>query len=252
MVDAPETVDSPKRAALPRSRRLPAQEGPPAPNYIADQVKRYILEGELELGSPVTEKWLTDRFDASRTTVRDALSLLVAERYLDQEPYRSAHVRSYSSREMEEILQSRALIEGYAAEHCATASEMDRRVLQRAFAEYGAIAATGDQAAAAMAHVELHIALVGLTGNRTLQRLERELMIGSLLFIELINWSLSDAEKMYNEHMKIVNALLTPDPELARELTVGHLGMVQTAVDIRMSEEPSIEDGCEVEAGEKS
>lgn len=243
---ATEAEDAPKRVPVPRKRRQVVQEVSPAPAYIADQVKRFILEGELRLGEQVTEKWLTDRFAASRTTVRDALSQLVAERYLDQEPYRSAHVRSYSSREMAEILESRRLIEGYAAEHCASANEADRRELQRAFAEYGTIAATGDQAAAAMAHVELHIALVGLTGNRSLQRLERELMIGSLLFIELINWSLSDAEKMYTEHMRLVNALLAPDPVLARELTIGHLSMVQTAVDIRMSDEPSVEDACSI------
>lgn len=224
-----------------------AHENHPAPAYIADQVKRFILEGELKLGSPVTEKWLTSRFDTSRTTVRDALGLLVAERYLDQDPYKTAHVRSYSRREMEEILASRLLIESYAADQCAGANVADRREVQRTFAEYATIAATGDQAAAAMAHVELHVALVGLTGNRTLQRLERELMIGSLLFIELINRSLSDAEKMYLEHMRIVNAFLDPDPVLARKLTEGHMGMVLTAADIRMLDEPSSDDTSEAD-----
>ena len=78
------------------------------------------------------------------------------------------------------------LIEGFAADNCAGASEADRAQLQRAFANYASSVTTGQHDAAAMAYVELHVAVVGLTGNKTLARLEHELMIGSLLLVDII------------------------------------------------------------------
>ncbi|WP_347345327.1 GntR family transcriptional regulator [Microbacterium sp.] len=229
----PERFES--RALRARRRQETFTESAPAPAYIAEQVKRLILGGELELGAPVTERWLTDRFAASRTTVREALSLLVAEHYLDQEPYRSARVRAYSSDEVRDILQSRMLIEGFAADNCAQASEDDRAGLQRAFADYASSVTAGQHDAAAMAHVQLHVAIVGLTGNKMLARLEHELMIGSLLLVDIINWNLQDSEKMYLEHLRLVNALLEPDPVKARALSDAHVGMVLHAANERIA-----------------
>ena len=93
-----------------------------------------------------------------------------------------------------------------------------------------------------LAHAELHEAIVGLTGNRELVLAERHLMIGSLLFIDLINWELRDSEKMYVEHLRLVNALLEPNVDEARRLTEGHLSMVFDAVKKRLPE--AISDGA--------
>lgn len=226
---ADERVRAPRRPA-----RRPTVEAP-APQFIADEVKHLILVGEVPLGAPVTEKWLTGRFQASRTTVREALNLLVAARYLDQEPYKSARVRSYSPEEVADILEARRLLEGFAADNCARASEEARAQLRSAFATYATESSARHQDATAMAHVELHVAIVGLTGNRELVLAERDLMIGSLLLIDLINWHLRDSEKMYMEHLRLVNALLGPDPDEARRLTDGHLDMVHTAARIQLA-----------------
>lgn len=231
--------DSIRRAGTATRRPQRAEstaEGPRVSTHIAEQVKGMILDGKLELGAPVREKWLTDHFGASRTTVREALAQLVTERYLDQEPYRGARVRTYSKREVEDILQARTLLEGFAADNCANASEAGRTRLRLAFGDYASKAASQQHYAAAMAHVELHVAIVGLTGNETLVRLEHELMIGSLLLIDLINWHLQDSEKMYMEHLRLVNALLEPDSAKARELTDDHLGMVLTAAQKQLPE----------------
>lgn len=224
-------IQVPRRVA---SKQVSQADGPPAPKFIADTVKQLILEKELPLGVSVTEKWMTERFRASRTTVREALNLLVAERYLYQEPYKSARVRSYSPGEVAEILEARRLLEGFAADNCARASEEARGRLRAAFATYASESTAQQHDATAMAHVELHVAIVGLTNNRELVLAEHDLMIGSLLLIDLINWDLQDSEKMYMEHLRLVNALLEPNAEEARTLTDGHLHMVFDAAQKRL------------------
>ena len=226
-------IEVPKRTA---SKRTSHAEGPPAPQFIAEMVKQLILSGELSLGAPVTEKWMTERFAASRTTIREALNLLVAERYLDQEPYKSARVRSYSPGEVTEILEARKLVEGFAADHCDRASEESRSRLRAAFAAYASQSTAHEPTATAMAHVDLHVAMVALAGNRELELAEHRLVTGSLLLIDLISWNLQDSEKMYMEHLRLVNAMLEPDPATARRLSDAHIDMVLNAARVQAPE----------------
>lgn len=202
-----------------------------APRLIADETKLLILTGELGLGTPVTEKWLTTRFHSSRTTTRDAINVLIAERYLVQEPHKSARVRSYSTQEAADILEARTVIEGFAASNCDRAPEDARARLRDAFDVYSEKAAADNPVSTAMAHVDLHVAIVGLTDNHELVRAERDLMIGSMLLVDRINWSLQDNDKMFMEHLRLVNALLLPDPVRAKSLIESHITMVAGAAD---------------------
>lgn len=228
---ASRRVSAASTASRKRGRRPSVAEGPPTPRLIADKVRQLILEHELSLGAQVTEKWMTERFRASRSAAREAIGLLVSERYLVQEPYRSARVREYSPGEVAQILEARNLLEGFAADNCGRASAEARSGLQAAFEEYATQSGRGDPSVTAMAHVELHAAIVGLTDNRELVLAERDLMIGSMLLVERINWELQDADKMTEEHRRLVDVLLAPDPVLARKLTDDHLTLLAGAAD---------------------
>lgn len=237
------SIHTPKRVV---PKRTSVASGPPASRTLADTVKQMILTGELALGAPVTEKWLTERFDVSRPTVREALNLLVAERYLEQEPYKSARVRTYSTEQVDHMLDARRLLEGYAADRCARATDDARTRLRMSFAAYAKETAGGQRDAAAMAHVDLHVAMVGLAGSKELELAERDLMIGTLLLVDLINWRLQDADKMYIEHLRLVTALLEPNPEEARRLSAAHVDIMVNAVHRQLGEPPA---GCNLLAG---
>lgn len=216
-----------RRRAPSKSKSLAA--GPPVSRLLADTVKQMIVTGELALGAPVTEKWLTEKFDVSRTSVRDALSLLVAERYLDQEPYKSARVRTYSTQEVANILEARRLLEGYAAARCDRASMTARDRVARTFATYIRESRSGRRAAAAMADLELHVAIVGLAETQELELAEHDLAIGTLLLEDLIDWRLQDSQKMYLVYLRLVTALLEPDPAEAQRLSNAHIDMLLAA-----------------------
>lgn len=211
------------------SKRKSLAAGPPVSRLLADTIKQMIMTGELALGAPVTEKWLTERFDVSRTTVRETLSLLVAERYLDQEPYKSARVRTYSTQEVANILEARRLLEGYAAGRCDRASAAARDRLCRAFATYIRESRSGRRTAAAMADLELHVAIVGLAETHELELAEHDLAIGTLLLEDLIDWRLQDSQKMYLVYLRLVTALLEPDPVEAQRLSDAHIDMLLAA-----------------------
>lgn len=79
------------------------------------QIRQGILDGEIVLGQRLIETELAERYQMSRTPVREALRRLEAEGFVTFEPSRGAQVRSYSAKDLDEIYGIRALLEGYAA-----------------------------------------------------------------------------------------------------------------------------------------
>ena len=94
----------------------------------AERLRELILAGELEPRSRVNEMALCQRFDISRTPLREAIKLLAAEGLLELLPNRGARVVAISDTEIEEIVEVIAALEGAAGELACqhiTAREID-------------------------------------------------------------------------------------------------------------------------------
>lgn len=82
---------------------------------LAERIQSKILNGEYPAGSRLKQEVLAAEFAVSRTPIREALSRLEAMGLISQEQRRSAIVRSPSGREVMEMYQVRAELEGLAA-----------------------------------------------------------------------------------------------------------------------------------------
>jgi DNA-binding GntR family transcriptional regulator len=96
---------------------------------IADRLQRDILEGRIGLGDHLTQDELCARFGVSRTPIREALMKLEASHLVQLRPNRGAVVRTPGRREVQEVYELRAELEGFAAERAA--SRIDRVRLRR-------------------------------------------------------------------------------------------------------------------------
>ncbi|MEZ5096558.1 MAG: GntR family transcriptional regulator [Nocardioides sp.] len=61
---------------------------------VAEELRRAVFEGELESGTPLREVALADSLGVARSTVREALGVLVAEGIATREPNRGVWVTS--------------------------------------------------------------------------------------------------------------------------------------------------------------
>lgn len=75
-----------------------------------------LLNGEFPYGHRLVEEQLAERFETSRTPVREALRKLQAAGLVELVPNRGAIVRGPSAREIREAYVVRAELEGLAAE----------------------------------------------------------------------------------------------------------------------------------------
>ena len=86
---------------------------------LANRIQAKIVAGEYPPGTRLKQEVLAQQFDVSRTPIREALSRLEAKGIVSQAQRRSAVVRAPSSREISEMYQVRAELEGLAAQLAA-------------------------------------------------------------------------------------------------------------------------------------
>ena len=103
--------------------------GRPGPARVFETLRRLILEGEYGPNERLVEEQLAEKLQVSRTPIRQALTMLEAEGLVEIEPNKGAAVRSFSARDVWEIYDLRAVLEGHAARRAAgriSREELDR------------------------------------------------------------------------------------------------------------------------------
>ena len=111
---------------------------------IAYRLQRDILERRIELGEHLAQDELCARFGVSRTPVREALARLAAAHLVELRPNRGAVVRRPGEREIRELYELRAELEGFAAQRAAARIDGPRlRRLDRLQEDLALIVAEG-------------------------------------------------------------------------------------------------------------
>lgn len=108
-----------KRITLPKSTLSDPIARSGLHEAAADHLRRMIVEQELEPGSRLGEKALSELLGISRTPLREGLKLLAAEGLVDLVPNKGARVALLDAREIHDLFEAAAGIERAGAELAA-------------------------------------------------------------------------------------------------------------------------------------
>ena len=232
-------------ATLPRLATLEAAT-PAAPiarrslhDEVVTRIRDMITEGTLAPGARIHEGQLGVALGVSRTPLREALKFLASEGLVDLVASRGAVVRSFSAKDVRDMLDLLAVLEAFAGRlACREASATEiaevRSLHDRMTQHYAA----RDRLEYFKLNQAIHSAIQRLSGNAALQaahasiqsRLKRIRYIGNQ---EPHQWR--DA---MHEHETIIRSLEARDGEaLARVLT---LHMEHTWDRVKTTLEPAI------------
>src|SRR3954463_9964821 len=78
---------------------------------VADELRRALFDGELEPGTPLREVALAESLGVARSTVREALGVLVADGLADRVPNKGTAVHEPSAEEIRDVCRARAVLE---------------------------------------------------------------------------------------------------------------------------------------------
>ena len=137
---------------------------------VYTELRRRILDLELRPGQRLYEPELAAQLQVSRTPLREALRLLLAEDLLDQLPTGGMVVRALSSREIDELYTVRAALEGLMAAQAARRLDDAGAERLRGLVERNA-RLVGLPADAMDAGHEFHLAVADLAGHDWASRL---------------------------------------------------------------------------------
>jgi len=188
-----------------------------------EEIRKAILNRELEPGEKLNETLLAEKLDVSRTVVQKALMRLLQEGLVDKSSkYTQAKVREYSEKDIINIWELRIILEGFAAQKAAEIrSQKDVEAMYDFFNEFmenkGMLKNMGlyqkrDR--------KFHSYIINMSKNNLLKEiLER-------FNIQINSFDLGifrEPELTIVDHLEIIERIKNQEGELARKAMVKHL-----------------------------
>jgi DNA-binding GntR family transcriptional regulator len=185
--------------------------------------KARILDGRFSGGELITEGDVAASVRVSRTPVREAFLRLESEGLLRLYPKRGALVVPVSAAEIEDVMETRLLVERFAVQKLGRADAALVADLEAAIADQERLATQGAAAAFAESDRELHRRLVATTANDILIALYDSLRDRqSRMGLVALAANADRIRTIIDEHRTLVRALADGDPAADR-LLVDHL-----------------------------
>jgi len=223
--------DGSGRGALGRGHASLAQR-------VADALRDAILARRYRPGERLVEDRLSEELGVSRIPIREALRALAAEGLVRVEPRRGASVAEVSPQLAGDLVEVRATLEGLNARLAARHRE------PAVIAELRAILDAGNVAAGAGSVPELvrlngafHDKLAQAGGNAILGDFMRTLRERTSL-VFAVNTA-RRAEQDWEEHSRILAAVIDGDEELAAMLATRHVRRAADAALAALAEPPA-------------
>ena len=191
---------------------------------VVDTMRQNIMNGRFQPGEKLVERELCDLLGVSRTSVREALSHLAAEGFIEHVPHRGPFVARVTADEAQAIYEVREVLEGLAG-HGFTrhATDEDRQRLHEAVAELDAQPEPLDRQK--LVAIKNRIYSILLDGCRNKVVRETLTLLNNRIAL-LRGMSLSSPgrlEQTRHEMQTILDAIDTGDPEKARTACQNHV-----------------------------
>ncbi|MCW2807119.1 MAG: GntR family transcriptional regulator [Marmoricola sp.] len=198
---------------------------------VAEELRRSLFEGELGPGTALREVALAAALGVSRSTVREALGLLVAEGLAVHVPNRGTQVRRLDPDQVRDVCQARAVIETAGVHRWHEADESLRDDVRRALRSFADLTGSDYTAAQFTAHhLDIHRALAALTGSERLVAAAESLYAEVRLALAHVDRARGNATEQVHSHSDLLSLLESSDLDAATEELAAHLAGAEASM----------------------
>ena len=210
---------------MPRSKQKEQTTG-----TLADRAYRFlkssILHGEFPEGSFLNEAEILARYSVGRTPFREACNRLHNEQLLEVVPRRGYFVPELSFRAVRDLLETRAVLEGVAAELAALRAEPAE--IDALESQYKAALQAAETPRGMDRFIEanqnFHLQIARMSHNRELEGLLRGVLERSTRLVYLAAASAKEVRKDIERQLKpIVEAIRKGDSIAAHDAVVADI-----------------------------
>ena len=220
----PNTPGSKAFSALP----VPRVRGSGV-QIVYDALKQSIVELTLEPGAPLDEVTLAERFDMSRTPIREALVRLAAEGLVTQLPNRNTIVAPIDFGQLPVYFEALTLMYRVTTRSAAVhRSAGDMPAIRKLQAAYADAVERRDALGMIQSNRDFHVAIAIAGGNSYFTGLFTRLLDEGRRILRLYYQSFDDKlpRQYVDEHEAMVAAIEAGNAELADKLAAEHAGQI--------------------------
>jgi len=191
-----------------------------------EKLRHMILSGDIHSNEHLTEKYLVDILQMSRTPIRAALERLSAEGLVSYSPNRGLSLQELSLQRVVDFFDFRMAIEGYIASKLAARiwDEHEIALFRSNLEEQERCVQSRDYVAFTKADSQFHRMLARIYDNQemhqTMEQLQDKLFQVALKVLRKDN---ARIQQSFEDHRDIFELILRGDGEAARKRMVEHL-----------------------------
>lgn len=196
----------------------------PLRELVLDAIREAVISGALKPRERLMEIQLAEELGVSRTPIREALRKLELEGFIVMVPRKGAYVADFSFKDIADVYEIRAALEGLAAGLAAeriTDEELEN--MERLLAEKAEAIVQRDMDKLVEVDTKFHEIIYQASRNKRLWAIISNLReqiqrcrTTSLAFPGRM-------QKSLEEHRNIVEAIQSRDPQLSRQLAQEHI-----------------------------
>ena len=196
----------------------------PLREVIFNTLREAIIVGELKPGERLMEVQLAEKMGVSRTPVREAIRKLELEGLVNMIPRKGAHVADLSVKDIMDVLEVRATLDGLASSLCAVRiSEDELKDLKQAHNQFDKYVHKENLQGSIKKDVELHEIIYRSSRNDKLIQIANNLREQVQRFRVIYLKDYSSGKEIIKEHTDIIKAIENKDPDAARKAAVKHI-----------------------------
>lgn len=218
----PQAVSGKSAARATPGRRFNPIHRPSLAWTVREEILARILQGDFRPGDRIVEMRIAQELGTSQAPVREALRSLEMLGLVESSRNRGARVRMLDAKELAEITDIRAQLEGYAATLAATRLKRDAALLEAQIDAMHRAAKTGDMRTFAEANSAFHRIIVQATGNATLLDIWTRLDVRAHTIMNVLRGHRNLAT-VAESHRPIVDALRHGSSRTVRRALLHHI-----------------------------
>ena len=204
--------------------KIQIEQYKPLRDIVFETLRKAILDGDLKPGERVMEVQLAEKLGVSRTPVREAIRKLELEGLLEMIPRKGAYVADISIKDVLNVLEVRASLEGLAASLAAQRiTEEEIKSLRKSAEEFEQMNKNNDRDGMVQKDTEFHSVLLNAARNNKLLSIVESLSDYVQRFRVVYFTEYSDAKNIMDDHRAILDAINERDVEKANRVAQEHI-----------------------------
>jgi len=203
----------------------------PLREIVFNTLRDAIIAGELKPGERLMEVQLAEKMGVSRTPVREAIRKLELEGLVCMTPRKGVHVAELSVKDIIDVLEVRATLDGLATALSASRITDDEiKELNRINTQLITNMEKENLPGIVKKDVEFHEVIYRSSRNEKLLQIINNLREQVQRFRIIYLKDISSPKEIIKEHQSIIEAITSRNPEAAQSLAEKHIQKQQEAI----------------------